>query len=86
MKKLLAQHGLTVTRIIYDKTPWGLRGSLQYALYGDNINPKHRNRIRQSLLLWMLLLPWTILVSLLKKSDIIVVYAKKTMDEQAEVT
>jgi 2-polyprenyl-3-methyl-5-hydroxy-6-metoxy-1,4-benzoquinol methylase len=77
MKRLLEQHGLTVTKIIYDKTPWGLRGSLQYALFADNINPKHRNRIRQSLFLWMLLLPWSIIVSLLKKSDIIVVYAKK---------
>jgi 2-polyprenyl-3-methyl-5-hydroxy-6-metoxy-1,4-benzoquinol methylase len=81
MKRLLEQHGLTVTRVIYDKTPWGLRGSLQYVLLSDNINPKHRNRIRQSLFLWMLLLPWTILVSLLKKSDIIVVYAEKNMDE-----
>ena len=81
MKRLLEQHGLTVTGIIYDKTPWGLRGSLQYALFGDNIDPKHHNSIRQSLLLWMLLLPWSIIVSLLKKSDIIVVYAKKTMDE-----
>jgi len=45
MKRLLGQHGLTVTRIIYDKTPWGLRGSLQYSLFGDNTNPKHRNRI-----------------------------------------
>ncbi|MHC4439576.1 MAG: class I SAM-dependent methyltransferase [Planctomycetota bacterium] len=86
IKRLLEQYGLTVTRIIYDKTPWGLRGSLQYSLFGDNINPKHRNRIRQSLFLWMLLLPWTILVSLLKKSDIIVVYAKKTMDEPDRAT
>jgi SAM-dependent methyltransferase len=81
MKRLMEQHGLMVTRIIYDKTPWGLLGSLQYSLFGDNINPKHRNRIRQSFLLWMLLLPWTILVSLLKKSDIIVIYAKKTIGE-----
>jgi len=81
MKRLLEQHGLTVTKIIYDKTPWGLRGSLQYALFGDNINPKNRNRIRRSLILWMLLLPWTIIVSMLKKSDIIVVYATKTMDK-----
>jgi ubiquinone/menaquinone biosynthesis C-methylase UbiE len=81
MKRLLEQDGLSVIKIIYDKTPWGLRGSLQYSLFGDNINPKHRNKIRQSLLLWMLLLPWTILISLLKKSDIIVVYAIKTMDE-----
>lgn len=86
MKRLLEQHGLKVTKIIYDKTPWGLRGSLQYLLFGDNINPKHYNRIRQSLFLWMLLLPWSIIVSLLKKSDIIVVYAKKTMDEPARAT
>jgi 2-polyprenyl-3-methyl-5-hydroxy-6-metoxy-1,4-benzoquinol methylase len=83
MKRLLAQHSLTVTKIIYDKTPWGLRGSLQYSFFGDNINPKHQNKIRQSLFLWMLLLPWTIIVSLLKKSDIIVVYAKKAMHQQA---
>jgi len=83
MKRLLEQHNLTVIKIIYDKTPWGLRGSLQYLLFDDNINPKYRNRIRQSLLLWMLLLPWTILVSLLKKSDIIVVHAKKRWIEPA---
>jgi len=86
MKRLLEQYSLTVTKIIYDKTPWGLRGSLQYALFGDNIKPKYRNRIRQSLFLWMLLLPWTIIVSLLKKSDIIVVYAKKTMDKPVRAT
>jgi len=81
--RLLDKHGLTVTKIIYDKTPWGLLGSLQYSLYGDNINPKYRNRLRSSLLLWILLLPFTMLMSLLKKSDIIVVYAQKTTGEPA---
>ncbi len=84
--RLLENHGLAVTKIIYDKTPWGLLGSLQYLLYGDNINPKYRNRLRQSFLLWMLLLPWTILMSLLKKSDIIVVYAKKGTAKSANDT
>lgn len=86
ISRLLEEHGLSVTRIIYDKTPWGLLGSLQYLLYGDNINPKYRNRLRQSLLLWMLFLPWTMLVSLLKKSDIMVVYARKVIGESAKVT
>ena len=81
IRRLLKEHGLTVTKIIYDKTPWGLLGSLQYALFGDNINPKHRNSIRQSFLLWILFLPWTILVSLLRKSDIMVVYARKAVAE-----
>ncbi len=84
--KLLENHGLIVTKIIYDKTPWGLLGSLQYLLYGDNLNPKYRNRLRKSFLLWMLLLPWTILMSLLKKSDIIVVYARKGTGESAKDT
>lgn len=84
--RLLENHGLAVTKIIYDKTPWGLLGSLQYLLYGDNLNPKYRNRLRQSFLLWILLLPWTILMSLLKKSDIIVVYARKGTAESANDT
>jgi 2-polyprenyl-3-methyl-5-hydroxy-6-metoxy-1,4-benzoquinol methylase len=78
IRQLLAQHDLSVTRIYYDRSPWGLLGSLQYYFYGDNANPKHRNRIRQSALLWLLFLPLTIAVSLLRWSDIIVVYAKKT--------
>jgi hypothetical protein len=78
IRRLLNQHGLAVTRIYYDRSPWGLLGSLQYRIYGDNANPKHRNRIRQSALLWLLFLPLTVTVSLLRRSDIIVVYATKT--------
>jgi SAM-dependent methyltransferase len=84
--KLLENHGLVVKRTIYDKTPWGLLGSLQYLVYGDNINPKYRNRIRNSMVLWILLLPWTMLLSMLKKSDIIVVYARKTIKVSAKST
>lgn len=80
MRCLLEAHGLTVTRIFHDRSPWGLLGSLQYWRYGDNANPKYRNRIRQSALLWLLLLPMTIVVSLLRRSDIIVVYARKQDD------
>lgn len=77
--KLLRAHGLEVTRIIHDKTPGGLLGSLQYLLFGDNFGPKHRNLIRHSSALWLLLLPLAMMVSLLRKSDIIVVYAKKPL-------
>ena len=80
ISRLLDKHGLSTTKIIYDKTPWGLLGSLQYLFFGDNINPKHRNRINQSLLLRILFLPWTILVALLKRSDIMVVYARKNSE------
>jgi SAM-dependent methyltransferase len=76
--RLLSDHGLCITRVVYDKTPWGLLGSLQYLFYGDNLDTRYRNRLRGSRFLWMLLLPWTILISLFRKSDIMVIYAKKT--------
>lgn len=78
--QLLEKHGLLTTKIIYDKTPWGLLGSLQYLFFGDNINPKHHNRMIQSFLLRVLLLPWTILTAFLKRADIMVIYAKKTRE------
>ncbi len=80
IKRLLEKYGLSTMKIIYDKTPWGLLGSLQYLFYGDNINPKHHNRIIQSVVLRVLLLPWTILIALLKRADIMVVYARKNLE------
>ena len=80
IKRLLEQHGLVTTNIIYDKTPWGLLGSLQYLFFGDNINPKHHKRMIKSHFLKILFLPWTILVALLKRADIMVVYAIKTSE------
>ena len=77
MKRLLGDHGLSVRKIAYDRTPWGLLGSLQYRLYGDNRDPRHKNRIRQSALLWLLCLPLTCVVALLHKSDIMTVIAEK---------
>lgn len=80
MRRLLEAHGLAVTRIFHDRSPWGLLGSLQYWRYGSNADPKHRNRIRQSAILWLLLLPVTSVVSFMRRSDIIVVYARKRTD------
>ncbi|MGE5295243.1 MAG: class I SAM-dependent methyltransferase [Solirubrobacterales bacterium] len=77
IRRLFVDCGLSVTGIAYDRTPWGLLGSLQYRLYGDNRNPAHKNRIRQSALLWLLCLPLTLLVSVLHKSDIITVFARR---------
>lgn len=77
MRRLLGAHGLSVTGFYYDRSPWGLLGSLQYLFFGDNVNPRHRNRIRQSAPLWLLCLPLTMIVSLLRMSDTMVVYAEK---------
>jgi 2-polyprenyl-3-methyl-5-hydroxy-6-metoxy-1,4-benzoquinol methylase len=77
MTMLLQKYGLTVTDIVYDITPWGLIGSLQYFFYDDNLNPRTKNRFANSRLLLALLFPWTLLLSLSKQSDVIIVYAQK---------
>ena len=77
IKRLLKDHGLSVRKIFYDRTPWGLLGSLQYKLYGDNRDPRTKNRIRQSVPLAVLCLPVTLVVSLLHRSDIMTVFAEK---------
>jgi len=75
--RLLDKTGFVVAKKIFDKTPWGLFRSLRYYFGDDNIPLKHRKRLRGSTLLKRLLLPWTILLALLGKSDIMVVYARK---------
>ncbi len=77
MTALLDKYGLEVQNIVYDNTPWTLTGSLQYLFYDDNVNPKTKNRLTYSRLMLVLLFPWTILMSLLKRSDTIIVYAKR---------
>jgi len=77
MKMLLEKYGLEVEDIVFDITPWGLIGSLQYLVFGDNVNPKTKNLIAGSRIIRVLLFPWTILLGLLKCSDGIIVYAKK---------
>ena len=75
--KLLDKTGFVITKIVFDKTPWGLFHSLRYYFGDENIPLKHRKRLRGSSLLKKLLLPWTILLAFLKQSDTMVVYARR---------
>lgn len=75
--RLLDDADLEIIKIVFDKTPWGLFRSLRYYFGDDNVPLKHRKRLRGSSLLKRLLLPWTILLALLKQSDIMVVYVRK---------
>jgi SAM-dependent methyltransferase len=75
--KLLDKAGFVVTKMVFDKSSWGLFRSLQYYLGDDNIPLKQRKRPRHASSLKRLLLPWTILLGLLKQSDIMVIYARK---------
>jgi SAM-dependent methyltransferase len=75
--KLLDKTGFDVIKKFFDKTPWGLFRSLRYYFGDDDIPLKHRKRFKGSSHLKRLLLPWSYLLALLGKSDIMVVYAQK---------
>ncbi len=77
ISRLLDKAGFVVTRMVFGKTPWGLFRSLRYYFGDDSIPMKQRKRPRHASLLKRLLLPLTILLALLKQSDIMVIYAKK---------
>jgi len=52
-------------------------------IYGDNYNPKHRDKIKNMLMIKFMLSPIIRIFTLLKKSDNIIVSAKKN---KAEIT
>jgi len=77
MNELLRRCGLNIQKIIFDKTPWGFLGSLQYVFFQNNYVPKHKDKILRNRVLYLLALPWTLLVGLIKLSDIMVIYCIK---------
>lgn len=78
--KLLDKTGFVVIKIFFDKTSKGFLCSLRYYFGDDNIPLKRRKRLKGYSSLKKLLLPWTILLALLRQSDIFVVYARKKFD------
>jgi SAM-dependent methyltransferase len=74
---LLGKSGLSVKKIIFDKSSKGVLGSLQYCLYGDNYSRSHRNKVRRSSLLKKIISPWTRVAALVRQSDIMSICAAK---------
>jgi SAM-dependent methyltransferase len=75
LRRLLHDSGFRIDSIRYDKTPWGLLGSLQYFFYDTNLDPQTANRLRGNARLWKPLLPLTIALGLLRISDTMTVRA-----------
>jgi 2-polyprenyl-3-methyl-5-hydroxy-6-metoxy-1,4-benzoquinol methylase len=71
--QLLKANGFVVKKISYDRSTWGLMGSLQYLI---NRNDR-KKRIKNSVFLRLFFLPFTFILACLKSSDIMVVYAQK---------
>ncbi len=74
VKRLVADAGLETREISFDKTPWGLLGSLAYAFGGDGMAPA---RWRKKAWLRQSLLPVTALLGLSGYGDTLVVRARK---------
>ena len=75
--KLLDKTGFDVRSIFFHKAPWGLFHSIRLRFGNDEVPLKNRKRLMCSSMLKRILLPWTILLALLKKADIIVVHARR---------
>lgn len=74
VKRIVRTAGLETRRITFDKTPWGLVGSLAYACGGDGASPA---RWRRKTWLRQGLLPFTALLGLTGYGDTLVVTARK---------
>jgi len=75
--KLLDKAGFDVRSIFFHRAPWGLFHSIRLRFGNDEVPLKNRKRLMCSSMLKRILLPWTILLALLKKADIMVVYARR---------
>ena len=64
--------GLSHVTTTFDKSPWGLLGSLQYLVYGDNNHPETADRLRGNLKVAPLFLPMTLALGMLRYSDTMV--------------
>jgi SAM-dependent methyltransferase len=77
LRALLEKRGLTHVSTNFDKSPWGLLGSLQYAVYGDNYRPETMDRLRGNLFVAPLFLPLTFPLGLMHYGDTMVICAQR---------
>jgi SAM-dependent methyltransferase len=78
LTEMLNRCGFDVVKVVYDKSPWGILGSLQYCLCGriEQVESSWLN----SRVLKILFRPIAMAVAVLRLSDTIAVYAKKVRD------
>jgi len=77
LRELLARQNFSHVSTTFDKSPWGLLGSLQYLVFGNNFRPNTADRLRRNTALAPLFLPLTLAVGLSGYADTMVVCARK---------
>jgi len=76
IKHLLDKAGFRIHRVDWDRSTWGLVGSMQYLLWGRGYDAPFN--ITEKILFRLLSLPASLSASLLKLSDTVTVYARKS--------
>ena len=77
ISSFLKKAGFDVEKIVYDKAARGLFHSCRYYFGKENVSLRNRGHIPGSSIIKKLMLPFTLFLSLIKKSDTMVIYAVK---------
>jgi len=77
LRKVAARQGLSHSATAFDKSPWGLLGSLQYVVYGDNFRDGVSDKLRGNVKAALPFLPLTFALGLLRYSDTMVALFNK---------
>jgi SAM-dependent methyltransferase len=78
LRRLLERTNFSHVSTMFDKSPWGLLGSLQYLVYGNNWRPESADRLRGNGFVAPLFLPLTLGFGMFRHGDTMVVCAQKT--------
>ncbi|MFM1548766.1 MAG: class I SAM-dependent methyltransferase [Lentisphaeria bacterium] len=76
---MFENNGLELERLAFDRSPWGLLGSLQFLVFGRSEKTRFKNLLRKNAALGLVLLPLTFLVALCGASDVMVAHCRKPM-------
>jgi SAM-dependent methyltransferase len=74
---LLEKSGFEVVKVDFETSSKSWLGSLQYVFYGDNFNPRAKNKLRRSSLARVFVSPISHLAALLNRGDIMTVTARR---------
>ncbi|MHC4192559.1 MAG: class I SAM-dependent methyltransferase [Planctomycetota bacterium] len=77
INKLMEKAGFAVTEVRHDTSSKNLIRSLQYYFYGNNYTPEYRDKVKKTLVIKSIVSPITRVFALLRKSDNIIVSARK---------
>jgi ubiquinone/menaquinone biosynthesis C-methylase UbiE len=77
IKALLERCGFEVVKVSYETSSKGWLGSLQYVFYGNNYQPRTKNKLRRSSLARLFVSPISHLSAWLKQADTMMVMARR---------